>query len=432
MPMKWNTKYTIGKESTAGTPVSRTIVLPTRDIGGLDREIGKAQDPIICGQGMASGEYAVSADVKGPIPLTPRASDGWGSVLKGVFGTEATPAQIVGIVRMRYTGSSASAKITTDLGAKTINAKIGALGSESNDAAFGAAGTLTLTDIAVDTIAELKTVIDAYADWEAAIVTGSGASTITSVVAGTFQAKGKWVYLFLTGTSGAYVHKFTLNLTAGSELPTWSVQKDGFQDNYLYDGVVFDVLSMNAALKGTVEADLDTLGMKETAGQTASVLTCPTAKPFIFGGGTTSLGGVIYDAVRKFSIKVGRSHNADGYGQASLDRAYHQKGIATVEGSLSLRLDAVSILERPKVEAGSALPVQFLCIASEAKKVGTSSVNEMMIVEAAASELSTYKPEANGDQIDAAITFKAFNPASATDYDAPVTVWLVTADSGAY
>lgn len=434
MPSKWNVKYTIGKEGagTPGTPVARTIPLPIRDIGSLDRDLNKIEDPIIVGQGMAAGEFAASADTKGSLDLTPRADAGWGSVLKGAFGTEAAPSQVIGVVRIRYTGSSASCKITTDVSGKTINAKIGALGSESNDAAFGTSGTLTLTDGSVDTLAELVAVIEAYADYSATLVTGSGASTITSVVSATMQAKGKFAYIFLTGTSGAYVHKLTLNLTAGSELPTWSIQRDGFQDNYLYDGVVVDKLSMSAALKGALEATVELLGMKETGGQVASAVTPTTAKPLIFGGGFVSLGGQSYDYCRKMALNVARNHLADGYGQAALDRAYHQKGVAAVDGSLSLRLDATSVLERAKTESGSTCPVQFQFIAAEAKKVGTSSVAEMMIIECAASEVSSFKPEANGDQIDAAITFKAFNPATATDYDAPVTVWLIDANSSEY
>lgn len=432
MPSKFNVKYTLGKESTPGTPVSRTIPLPIRDTGSLDRDIAKIEDPVIVGQGMAAGEFAASADVKGSIPLTPRAAAGFGSILKGVFGTEATPTEILGVIRIKYTGSSASCKITTDVSGKTINSKIGAAGAESNDAAFGTSGTLTLTNSSVDTLAELVAVIEAYADYEARLITGSGASTITSVVTATMQAKGKWAYIFLTGSSGAYVHKMTLNLTVDSELPTFSIQRDGFQDNYLYDGVVIDKLAISGALQGAIEADVDVLGMKETAGQVASAVTPSSAKPFIFGGGFVSIGGTAYDYCRKFALNIARNHITNGYGQASLDRAYHQKGTAAVDGSCSLRLDATSVLERPKAEAGLPCPVQFVCVAAEAKKVGSSSVAEMLILECAASEISSFKPEANGDSIDAAVTFKAFNPATATDYDAPVTAWLITADSSVY
>ncbi len=435
MPNKLGVKYTLGKETTAGTAVNRTIALPIRDIGSLDRDINKIEDPVIVGQGMASGEFAVSADVKGSIPLSPRAGPGFGSVLKGIFGTEATPVQIIGVVAMRYIGASASCKVVTDVSAKTITCSKGALGAESADADFGTAGVLTLTSATVDTMTELVAVINGYtAKYEAVLLTGDGAATITSVASITAaQGKGKWVYLFITGAaSGAYVHPFTLDLTAGSELPTFSLQRDGFQDNYLYDGCVINTLSMSGALKGAVEAECEVIGMKETIGQSASTVALSGAKPLIFGGGKTYINGTLYNFTRKFSLKIDRGGNADGYGQSTLDRAYHQKGVAKVEASASLRLDAVSILERPKVEAGLAAPFQVVMVGAEAKKVGTSSVAEMLIISMAASEVSSFKATANGDQIDVDIGFKAYNPATATDYDAPVSAWLITADSGAY
>jgi len=436
MPMKLGVKYTLGKESgaTPGTAVNRTIALSIRDIGSLDREINKIEDPVIAGQGMSAGEFAASADVKGSIPLSPRAGPGFGSILKGVFGTEATPVQVIGAIAMRYIGASASCKVVTDVSAKTITCSKGVLGAETADTDFGTAGVLTLTSASVDTMTELVAVINGYtAKYEAVLLTGDGAATITSVMTVTAaQGKGKWVYLFLTGTSGAYVHPFTLDLTAGSELPTWSIQRDGFQDNYLYDGCVVNTLSMSGALKGAVEAECEILGMKETIGQSASTVVLSGAKPLIFGGGKTSINGTTYNFTRKFSLKIDRGGNADGYGQSTLDRAYHQKGVAKVEASASLRLDAVSILERPKVEAGLAAPFQVVMIGSEAKKVGTSSVAEMLIVSMAASEVSSFKDAANGDQIDVDIGFKAYNPAGTYDYDAPVSAWLITADSAAY
>lgn len=430
MPNKQNVKWTIGKQSDATTAVSTTAVLPVRGIGSLDRTIEKKEDPAIVGAGMAIGEYPVAADVKGSLPLSPRSCSGFGQVLKGVFGTESS-TEVIGIVRLRYTGSSASAKITTDVGAKTINAKIGALGSESNDAAFGTSGTLTLTATANDTITELVAVIEAYTDWEARIVTGSGASTITSVVTGTFQAKGKWVYLLLTGTTGAYAHRFTPDLAIGSERANFSVQKDGFQDNYKYPGIAFDSLSLSASMKAELEADVELLGLGESSGQVASVLTLNDSKPFLFAGGVASIGGVDYTYCRKVSAKITNSHKTDGYGQASIDRAYHAKGKFSIEGELSLRLDATSILERPKVEAGTVASISLHFYAAESKKVGTTSIAEMLILEIPFAELSEFTFDENGEIIDCTCKWKGFYPGGTT-YDSPVVATMTSSDSSVY
>jgi hypothetical protein len=435
MPLKNSVKYTIGKESTPGTSVARTAVLPIRDIGSLDRAITKQEDPVIVGSGMAAGEFAVAGDVKGSIPLSPRSCPGWGMALKGALGTEGSPVQLAGIIRIKYTGSSASCKITTNLASHTIVSAKGALGSETADSSFGSAGTIDVTGAAYDTLAELVAAIDGYADYSATLVTGSGSTTNASVVAGTFQAKNKDVFLFLTSASGgAYLHRFTPDLTAGSERSTFSIQKDGYQDNYLYDGNVFDGLSITAALKGIAEADADVIGMKETAGQSANtVLTLGDSKAYVFGGGFTSIGGVNYNYVRKNSVKIKGNHREDGYGQASLDRAFHQKGMFAGEGEITLRLDSDSVLERPKVEAGTESPICLLFFAAESKKVGTSSVAECMIIEipyAVGSESPTY--ESSGDALDMTLKYKAYYPSRTTAYDSPVVVSIVTSDSSAY
>jgi len=434
MALKQSVKYTIGKESgsTPGTAVARSAVLPIRDIGSLDRDIIKKTDPLIAGLGMDVGEYAVAGDVKGSIPLSPRPSAGWGHVLKGHFGAEGTPAQIIGLIRIKYKGSSASCKLTTDLSAKTINSKIGALGSEANDAAFGTSGTLTLTASTVDTVGELRDVINAYTDYDCEIVTGTAATAIVSVVAGTFQGKGKWAFLWLTGTgSGAHLHRFTPDLTLGSARPTYSVQRDGYEDNYLYDGIVMGKLSLSAALKADVESDIDVLGMKETAAQVASSLAAPTAKPYRFGGGFTSIAGTKYSNVRKHSLSFDNSMMADGYGQDSLDRSYHERGKFMVEGGLTLRLDAVSVLERAKAESGVELAAQFLYF--EVENSFGLSVRGLMLIEIPYAEITeTPKPEANGDSLDLGIKFKGFNPGTATHYEPPVSVSILTADAAAY
>lgn len=434
MPNKQNVLYTIGKEAaeTPGTAVPRVAVLPIRDIGSLDRDIIKKEDPLIAGLGMAAGEYPVAGDVKGAIPLSPRPCAGWGHVLKGALGSEGTVSQAIGALRIKYTGSEASCKITTSLSAKTINAKIGALGSEANDTNFGTAGTLTLTDITVDILAELVAVINAYTDYEAYLVTGAGTNAIVSVVDGIFQAKAKWAFLWLTGTgSGAYIHKLTLDLAVDSQRPTYSIQKDGFGDNYLYKGDVMDKLSMKAALKGDVEADLDVLGMTEESGITASSLDAPSGKPYKFGGGFTALGGTKYSGVRNHSISIANNHAQDGYGQDTIDREYHEKGKVVAEAALTLRLDAVSILERAKAELGTKVPMQLLYF--EVENTFALGVTALMFIETPYSEISeTPKPAANGDALNLDIKLKAFNPGTATDWEPPLTIVLLTSDNAAY
>jgi len=414
------------------TPIDPNHVLPIRALPSLDRTIATKGDPVIVGRGIANGKYPVSADVKGGIPLSPRACGGMGLLLKSNLGAEATPPQVCAIIRMRYTGSSASAKITTDLGAKTINAKIGALGSEANDAAFGTTGTISLTNVAFDTVTELVAAIEAYADYECKLVTGDPAATIVSVMAGTFQAKGKWAVLVLTSaTSGAYDHLFTPDFTAGQERPVLTIQKDGYQDNYRYGDCVVSALSFSAALKGEVEGDAEILGLTEAIGQTAmSALVLPDVQPFVFAQGITSIGGVDYNYCRQASAKFAIAHREDGYGQSSLDRAFHQKDIFSPSGDATLRLDAVSVLERPKIETGTRVSILLIYFGAAAKEVG-GKVRECMIIEVAYALLDSFDTPENSGSLDAKLAWTGVLPGG-TVYDPAVSIHLITTDSAVY
>lgn len=435
MPSLQSIKASIEKESVAGTPITPVAVLPIKGLPSLDRTIEKQADPVIVGAGMAAGEFPVAASVKGSISLSPRACAGYGKCLKGAFGAEAAPAEILAVIRIKYTGASASCKITTDISGKTINSKIGALGSEANDTTFYAStGSIPLTNASYDTPAELVAYIDGLADYEAKLITGSGASTITSVVTGIFQAKGKWAILVLTGTgSGAYVHRFTPDLAIANERPTLTVQLDLGTDNLRYAGVSVNSLSHSAALKGLLECEVELIGFTEQAGQSAmSALTLPDAKNFIFGGGVSSISGADYTYVRSMSAKAENALKDDGYGQSSLDRAYHAKGLFGFSGDLKLRLDATSYLERAKVASGVVASELFIFYAAESKCVGTSAVAELLIIEVPYSEHSGFSFEDNGGIIDCSLTWKGFNPGGSYNYDSPVVVTLISADSAAY
>ena len=75
--------------------------------------------------------------------------------------------------------------------------------------------------------------------------------------------------------------------------------------------------------------------------------------------------------------------------------------------------------------------MQFLYF--EVENTFNHSVKGLMLVEIPYAEISeTPKPEANGDSLDLGIKFKGFNPGTATNYEPPVSVSILTADSAAY
>jgi hypothetical protein len=429
MPATNAIKVTIGKETTPGTPVARTAVVPIRDVATLDRKIERAADPIIIGTGMLAGETAVQANVGGGLPLSPRACAGFGQLLKGALGGEATPTEVIAGILIFYTGASASCKIVLDLATKTIKSYIGAFGAEALDTNFGTGGTITLTSSPWTTVGGLVGAINGYTGYTCTKMFGLDAATTVAVITDTaIQAKGKPAMVFLTGTSGGYVHLFTPDLNIANERPAFSIQTDGYQDNYLYDGCSVNGLDLSAALKGIVEGSADILGFKETGGQSVSGLAAPTASPLTFANGITALGGVIYNFTRSSSVKFNNNLRADGYGQASLDRAFHQKGMFSAEGDIAMRLDSVSILERAKVSSGA---LSSLVLVFKGGLIGALGAQELMIVEIAYATISNFERAANSGAFDAKMNYKATNPGG-TLYDPPVTVALVTTDAAVY
>ncbi len=106
-----------------------------------------------------------------------------------------------GCLEIQYTGVSASCILEGDAAAKTLTSKIGVLGAEAVDAAFGTAGILDLTGATVDTLTELAAVINAYADYTAAVTYGDDIAT-ENILTATVQAKGvKGYILFSLATS---------------------------------------------------------------------------------------------------------------------------------------------------------------------------------------------------------------------------------------
>lgn len=436
MPSTNSVKVSIVKEVTAGTAIDPTAVVPIKSLPGLDRTIEKATDPVIIGAGMAAGEFPVSASVKGGLSISPRSCPAFGHILKGTFGGEtAAPPIVVGAIRIKYTGASASCKLVA--AGSTITAYKGALGSEAADTEFYAStGILPLTNALYDTPAELAAVIEAMPNYECDLITGAD-GTITGVYACTVQAKDQWALFILTGSgTGAYAHQFTANLTAGSERPTYTVQLDNMRpsssDNMRYAGCSINSLSLSAALKATLEGDIELIGFTETIANAAmSALALNDSKPFIFAGGIVSIAGADYNYVRNVTLKAENNLKDDGYGQASLDRAYHAKGMFSLSGDLKLRLDATSILERPKVASGVFAPIFLYFYAAESKKIGTSVIAEMLIIEIPYAELSAFAFEDNGGIVDCSISWKAFKPGG-TLYNEPVTVTLISTDSAVY
>lgn len=437
-------KVTIGgKETTPGTAVSRTAVLPISGMPTVTKKPNKAVDPAIVGANMDAGQYLLSYDVSGNIPLAIRPVPGIGMMLNSLQGDEETPVQVGACIRLMYTGSEASCKIEPDAsaGAETLDSSIGDKGSETGDTNFGTAGSIDLTDTSFDTVGELMTAINGYSDYSCEKVFGDDDVDCGDILqftspGNTRQGKNTWVYIWFGSTdSGVYKHEFPSYLADASERDTYSVQIDGMLDDYLYDGIVADALSLEAAAEGFVSGSVDVLGFdEETDGVTASSLDIEEVDPLVFGDGSFFLGSNEYSNITNHSLKVSNNHRAKCFGQGTLGRLYHKKGKYDVEGDCQVRGDATSIAERAKVFSGANVAVSFYYTGGDlvaSTGAGDAGIPEFMLVELPYCEVSMFDTPDNDGIIDAKIGFKATKP-HGTLYNDPVTITILTTDPGAY
>ncbi len=425
--------WTIGGEEVApGTPHAMESVIPIRGTPTLTRNATRTPDPAIIGSDMDIGDYLAADDVSGNIPLSPRACPGFGKFLVSLLHTESAPAEIGGCMRVRYTGAEASCKIMAVNADNDIHAKTGAVGAEADNAVWGGGAALSLAGAPTDTLGELVAVIDAYAGFECQKVFGDDALSVNSfVVTKTTQAKSKWAYIYFTHAgSTAYVRHFTPDLTS-AERPTYSIQADGMgADNFLYTGCVTDSLSMNGALKGIAEAEAAILGFAETTGQVASVLTLEDVSPLFFWDGSFELAGKDFPYISTVSLKIDNQHNKEGYGQGSVGRIYHEKGIFAITGDLEIRLDADTFARRADLFSSTS-SICAMSLYFKGAAIGTHSVDEMILVELPFVQITAWSLGEKNGIFTAKMSWKAVKP-KGTLYDDPLTVTMVSDDAGAY
>lgn len=427
-----NMLYTIGgPETTAGTAVARTAVIPIRDKPSFREQAEKTEDPAITGENMPVGEYMIARDLSGGIPISPRPCAAMGMLINSLLGQESAPSQIGAVIRIRYSGSDASCKISADTTGDTLTSDTGALGSESGDENFGTTGDLDLTAVGSDTVAEVVSTVDAYDDYEAELVTGLGTLDAADIIDITSeQGKDRWVYVYFSSESTSlYLHQWPVVLT-NTARDHYSIQADGVHDNFLAAGVVIDSMSMSGALKSMVEAEVQGLGMTYTGSETASSVTLEAVDPFIFYDGSFSIGGNTEPYIRNIGIEVNNNHGTEGYGMGSASRQYVDKGVFDVTVDLQTRHDTDIYTLRADIfdNDQSGLDIYF----QTASYLGTASdeINGLLIIEIPFCNISDYDIVDNNGVLDASLNLRAMNPPS--QYGSPFRISMITDDSSAY
>jgi hypothetical protein len=424
-----NLKMTIGgPEVTPGTAVAREFVIPLGAAPSLRAVPEKAEDPVITGVNMTRGQFTMAKDDGGSIPLAPRCVGGMGQLLNSLLGQEATPVQIGGCIRIRYTGGDASCKISANTSADTLDSDVGDLGSETGDTNFGTSGSIDLTAMGTDTIGELVTEIGGYTDYDCEKVFGADSVDAADIVDITeAQGADRWVYVFFSSsTSGYYLHSWEVDLT-NTERPTYSVQADGMHDNYLHDGVMINEMSLSAALKAMVEGSCEALGFEEAGGQSASSLSLEDADPLIFSRGAFTLGEHEFNFLREVEITMSNNADPDGFGMGSLWRQYHRKAQFSLTGSASVRYDANIFGFRAGMFNDAVVGMSFYF---RANTDFATDIPQIMIVDIPYAQLTSHQEEENNGVLDVGLELVGTNPDG--EYSAPLSIHMITADSGAY
>lgn len=271
--------------------------------------------------------------------------------------------------------------------------------------------------------------VDAYANYTAKKVFGGSTSSSTGIVAiATAQGKNKSVFVFFkSAASGAYAHFLPVQLT-DTERKTYGLQVEGIQTRHRYYGVSVGGLNVSAALKGFAEGDVELLGFTEGSTQPAATTTLlGSAWPLVFSEGQMDLDGSTWTYVRNMNLQLSNNPNADGYGQGSIYRQYHQKGKFTFAADAQFRMDANIDAYRAKQFDGSEVGFSAYY---KGNTIG-ASVPEAMLWDAPFCAVSNYEPVENGEVLDSKLQLKALNP-SGTTYQDPVRCVLITTDTGRY
>jgi hypothetical protein len=306
----------------------------------------------------------------------------------------------------------------------TTDGLLAALSSTPDAAVSGVTGIIDFDDGRYDTVAEIVSLVNALSDYDCQKMTGPDSFDCATGKVITFTAtegKNTWCYVwFASTTSGVYRHTFKYQ-TATTEHSCYSVQRDGFQDNYLYDGCVIDSFSLSAALQAMAEGDCSILGMKETVGQVANASVLEDVDPMIFSNGSTTLGAKEFTYVRDMSLQMEAGHKKDGFGQGAITRAYQQKGTFKASGKFGLRIDSDVHLFRELAKGATQLALSFYFTGKDI----ITDVKELFLVELPYCSHDSYEYKDNSGVIDAEFAYTVLYP-KGTLYNNPITVHMLT------
>ncbi len=411
-----------GPETELGTAVARTDRLPITGMVEVVKKASRAPSEVLTGRGTVRGNYIDSIDLTMDIPLELQATKATGKLIVSNVGQDlATPVQVMGAVRLSYTGAEPSCKITVT--STTVTAKVGALGAESDDANFGTAGVYTFAAIGADV-----TAMGTHASYTCTKLFGANLATTDGkgYAIAAAQAAGNSVVIYFTSAdSGIYLHRF-VPVLANTERPTLTFQADGTGlTNDVLSGAVVDSLAFSADLKGRASLTASVMGTASST-DTATAVALSLNKPMKFSGASFFLAGISQAFIKNFSATIANNHDGDeGFGAGSVYKQDHAKGMFAVTGTTSVRSTTTTEVEYAKriTETTSSMLAVF-----QGDNLATD-IPETILLRIPHIEIIDATKSAGGVGLDTELTWEAVDPQS---YDDILTVDMLTTDSAKY
>jgi hypothetical protein len=149
--------------------------------------------------------------------------------------------------------------------------------------------------------------------------------------------------------------------------------------------------------------------------------------PLIFSQGSLSIGENEFNYTRNVEITMTNNADAEGYGMGSLSRQYHRKSMFGLTGRMSLRYDTNAYSYRAGMFNDAVVGLSFYF---KANSDFDTNIPQIIIVDIPYAQLTVHQEQENNGVLDVSMEFVGTNPDG--EYSDPVTVHMITADSGAY
>lgn len=352
------------KESSWGSYVAGDVMMRAAT-ESLERKVEHEEDPALVKESFTTDMIKISDGASGGIELKLH-PDVTGILLKGALGGEdSVGSPVNGYIIINYTGSIAYARLTISTNIMTAETSIDGT-TWINSVTFNSGNTIDLTNASFDTLAELATAIDGYADWTAQYfglssaatntignlsatkmkVNGSkvGAVVLTTKVAGSTAAKVHTLYPSDTSTN-LPSYSFTVNRTAGTN------------KSLGYVGSKINSLTLQISAKTLVSASLAISCKAEEVDKNDISLTVPTLTAFKAANTSVMLDDLLLDELKDFTLTL--SNNVDETGVVGSDYIVEQiRQGATLEVSFTCNMTDNIYAQRSKYIADT--PVEMI------------------------------------------------------------------------